>query len=86
MPKKLIDKLAEECSENIDGNELIYNDTLNDYGNVFNSCRIYIILLVITFLIIIGISSAYFHFPWCLKRGDTNVVTNINANTETVIY
>ena len=28
----LIDKLVEECSENIDGNEMIYNDTLNDYG------------------------------------------------------
>ena len=27
--KKLIDKLVEECSENIDGNEVIYNSTLN---------------------------------------------------------
>ena len=29
--KKLADKLVEECSENIDGNEMIYNGTLNDY-------------------------------------------------------
>ena len=27
--KRLIDKLAEECSENIAGNEMIYNETLN---------------------------------------------------------
>ena len=27
--KKLIDRLVEECSENIDGNEIIYNATLN---------------------------------------------------------
>ena len=27
--KKLIDKLVEECSENINGNEVIYNSTLN---------------------------------------------------------
>ena len=27
--KKLIDRLVEECSENIDGNEMIYNATLN---------------------------------------------------------
>ena len=29
--KRLIDKLVEECSENIDGNKMIYNSTLNDY-------------------------------------------------------
>ena len=27
--KKIIDKLVEECSENIDGNEMLYNETLN---------------------------------------------------------
>ena len=29
--KKLVDKLVEECSENIDGNEMIYNETVNDH-------------------------------------------------------
>ena len=29
--KKLVDELVEEYSENIDGNELIYDETLNDY-------------------------------------------------------
>ena len=29
--KKLVDKLVEECSENIDGNEMIYSNTLNDF-------------------------------------------------------
>ena len=78
--KKLIDKLLEECSENIDGNEMIYNGTLNDYENVCNSCTIHTVLFVIAFLIIIGISSAFMY-----KRSDTNI-TNIIANTETVIY
>ena len=27
--KGLIDKLVEECSENIDGNEMVYNETLD---------------------------------------------------------
>ena len=27
--KKIIDKLTEECSENINGNELLYNETLD---------------------------------------------------------
>ena len=45
--KKTVDKLVEECNENIDGNEMIYN------GNkkVCGSCTIYIVLFVIAFLI-----------------------------------
>ena len=65
---KLVDKLVEECKENTDGNELVYNGTLNDYGKVCNSCTIYIALLVIDFLIIIGISSTFIYFHWYLKR------------------
>ena len=38
---RLVDRLAEECSENIDGNKMIYNPTLNDYEN---SCTVYIVL------------------------------------------
>ena len=34
MQNKLVDKLVEEYSENIDGNELIYNGTLSDSKNV----------------------------------------------------
>ena len=80
--KRLTDKLVEECSENIDGNKMIYNGTLSDYHNVCNSCTIYI---VIAFLIIIGISSAFIHFHWYLEKSSTNI-TNINPGIETVIY
>ena len=38
--KDLVDNLFEECSENIDQNEMVYNETLNDQGRVWNSCRI----------------------------------------------
>ena len=83
--KKLVDKLVEECSENIRENEIIHNGTLNDYENVCNSCRIYIVLFVIAFLIIIDISSAFIYFHWYLKKSSTNI-TNINPGTETLIY
>ena len=43
--KKIVDKLVEKYSGNIDGNAVIYNETLN--GNVCNSCTIYIVLLAI---------------------------------------
>ena len=38
--KDLVDNLFEECSENIDQNEMVYNETLNDQGRVWNSCTI----------------------------------------------
>ena len=56
--KKFADKLVEEYSEEIDGNEMIYNN----YGNVCNSCTIYIALLVTFLTIIIGIGSVFIYF------------------------
>ena len=47
----LINKLVEKCSENIDGNEVIDNKTLIDYGKICGSCTIYIVLLAIFFII-----------------------------------
>ena len=44
-----MDKIVEEWSENIGGNEKIYNRTLNDYDKVRNSCTTYSALFVIAF-------------------------------------
>ena len=55
--KIVSDKLVEACNQEIDGNELIYND----YVNVCNSCTIYIVLFIMTFVIIIGISNAFIY-------------------------
>ena len=82
--KKLVDKLVEECSENTDGNKIIHNGSLIDYENVCNSGTMYIVLFVIAFLIIIGISSAFAYFHWCLKRDNSHVT--FNTNTQTTIY
>ena len=81
--KMLIDKLVEEYSENINGNEMT-NVALNEHGNVCGSCTIYIILFVTFFKISISISSVFIYFYWYLKR-DTDVV-DINPGTEAVIY
>ena len=66
--KELISKLTEECSEDINGNEMIYNATLTDHRRVCKSCVIYIILFVIFFIISISISSTFIYFLWYLKR------------------
>ena len=82
--KRLIGKLVEECSEKIDGNKMIYNDTSNDYKNLCNSCTVYIVLFVIFFRTSISISSIYIYFHWYLKKYITLV--KINTNTQTTIY
>ena len=68
MREKLVNRLTEECSENIHGNKMIYNGSLNDYGKISNSCMVYIVLLVIFFKISVRISSVFIYFYWYLTR------------------
>ena len=82
--KRLIDKLVEECIENIDGNKMIYNSTLNDYVKICSFSTVYIVYIVSHFLMIIVIHSTYFYFHWYLKKHITCV--KFNTNTQTTIY
>ena len=71
--KRLIDKLVEECSENIDekelhSNELIYNGTSIDFEKICSSCSVYIVLLVIFFIISISISNIFIYLHWYLNK------------------
>ena len=70
--KTLIDKLVEECCENIDEkklhqNKMIYNSNLNDYEKICRFCKVYIIMVVIVFIISISISCIFSYFHWYLK-------------------
>ena len=60
--ERLIDNLVGECSQDINGNEIVYNTTLNDHGRVYKSCTIYMVLLIITFIIVMDIGSACIYF------------------------
>ena len=70
--KKIIDILIEECSENIDENKMLYNETLNiisssDNNKTTDSCIVYIVLFSV--FLIINISMAkYISFFLCLKN------------------
>ena len=60
--RKLVDKLDEECSKNIDENEMIYNEILDDipfnvYKKACGSCTVYIVLFVILLVISTVISA-----------------------------
>ena len=86
---KLVDKLSEECSENIDGNEMLYNETLNtipsnDYKKLCGSCTLYIVLFVVFLVKITAISSIFIHFHWYLKKD--NVRVKFNPGTQTTVY
>ena len=73
--KELVNKLIEECSENIDGNKMLHNETLdviplNDYKKVCNSCTIYIILFSVLFITSIRISIVFIYFQWYSKKNN----------------
>ena len=67
--KKIIDKLVEECSENIDGNEMLHNETLNAiplnvYKKACNSCIVHIVLFAIFLIRNICICCIFIYFHW----------------------
>ena len=80
--RKKIDKLVEEYIENIDGNEMLYNETLdvillNVYKKVCSSCMIHIVLFVVFLITSICICFAFIYFYWYLKRD--NISTNFSV-------
>ena len=74
--KKIIDKLMEECSENIDENKMLYNETLDiisssDNNKASDSCIVHIVLFSV--FLIINISMAiHISFFVYLKNKSTN--------------
>ena len=94
MKKKLADKLVGECIENIDGNEMIYNETLdatssdaillNNYTKKCNSCTIYIVLFAVFFITFICIRSVFIYFHLYFKKD--NIRVEFNPGIEATIY
>ena len=74
--KMKIDKLIQECSENIDENKMLFNETLNiissrDNNKTSDSCIVYILLFFV--FLIINISMAiYVFFFLCLRNKSNN--------------
>ena len=61
---------------------MVYNGTVKDYKKICNCCAVYIVLFVIAFLIIIGVSSAFIYFHWYLKKDNirVNLIPILNNN------
>ena len=76
VEKNIIDKLTEECSKNINGNDMLYNKTLDitsssDNNKTSDFCIVYIVLISV-FLIIDISMPIYVYFFLYLKNKSTN--------------
>ena len=79
--KRLVDKLIEECTRNI--NE-VENASENEHGNKCSSCTLYTVLFSIFFTISIGIAIYFAYFYWHIKKDDAHFM--LDTSTETTIY
>ena len=72
---KVFNILVEECSKNIDENEMIYNETVNvsfsDYK--CGSCTLYIVLFFIFLVTSVIISAVFIYFHWYLKESNDHL-------------
>ena len=75
--KRIIDKLVDECSENIYENETLDIIPLNFYKKVCNSCMVYIVLFVVFLITSICTCCVFIYFYWYLKK--SNISTNFSV-------
>ena len=68
--KKLIDKLVEECTENIDKEKL---DGIATVKNKSSSCMTYIVLMIIAIMICFGIVDYLVYYNWSLIKSFSSI-------------
>ena len=83
--KKLVHKLVEECTENIEETRLVEKiSTKNENKHKCISCILYIVLFLIIFTINVGISIYFVYSHWYLKNYGSSVM--LDTYTETITY
>ena len=76
--KRIIDKLVEECTEDIYENEtldiiLLNVIPLNLYKKLCNSCMVYIVSFVLFLITSMCICSVFIYFHWYLKKDNITI-------------
>ena len=83
--KKLVDKLVEDCTENIEETRLVEKaSSKNEIKHTCSSCIVYIVLFSIILAINIGIGTYFVYSHWYLKNGDSYAM--LDTRTETTNY
>ena len=62
--KKLVDKLFEECTENIDEVKIAKMALFERRNDCKFSCRIYVVLIAIVFTVSIGIGTYFIYYKY----------------------
>ena len=62
--KKLVDKLVEECTENIDEVKIAGMALFERRNDCKSSCTIYVVLIAIVFTICIGIGTYFVYYKY----------------------
>ena len=63
--KKLVDKLTEECTENIEETKLVEKTTAkNENQHKCSSCTVYIVLFLIIFTINVGVGICFVYYKY----------------------
>ena len=75
MQTKNTDSLVEECSKNIDENEMIYNENVNVSSSDYkcDSCILYIVLFAVFLVTSVTGSAVFISFHWYLKESNDQV-------------
>ena len=82
--KRLADKLAEECTENIEETKLVeITSAKNENRHKCSSCTLYIVSFSIFFTINVGIGSYFLCFYWYLKKDV--ICVKFGTRTQTTI-
>ena len=84
--KILVDKLVEECTENVEKvklTEITSAEDKNKHENTCSSSALYIVLFETIFTINVGIGTYFVHFHWYLKKDFTRV--KFGTYTQTLV-
>ena len=80
--KKLVDKLVEECTENIEEEKITeITSCENENKHKCGSCTLYIVLFSIIFTINVRIGTNFTYFYWYLEKDIPIVEFNTGAQT-----
>ena len=83
--KKLVNKLVEECTENIEETKLVEKTSAkNENKHRCSSCILFIVLFSLSFAINVGMGIYFVYSHWYLKKDIPSV--KFDTNTQTINY
>ena len=82
----MADKLIKECNETIEEVKLAEITLFENENNYkYNSCRVYIVLIVAVFTIFTGITVYLVYYNWSLIKNNISCI-KFNTHKETKIW